>query len=73
MKVAEQVQQYVAKLPQPLQAEVLDFAEYLLSKVERESEEEANWSALSLASAMRGMESEGDPVYTTADLRVVFG
>jgi len=73
MRVAEQVQEYVAKLPQPLQAEVLDFAEYLLSKVEREGEEEANWLALSLASAMRGMEDEDGPVYTMADLKVVFG
>ncbi len=72
MRVAEQVQQYVAKLPQPLQAEVLDFAEYLLSKVERESEEETNWSVLSLTTAMRGMENEASPVYTTADLKVVF-
>ena len=72
MRVAEQLQEYVAKLPQPLQAQVLDFAEYLLSKVEREHEEETSWSALSLASAMRGMEDETGPVYTTSDLKVVF-
>lgn len=72
MGVAEKIQQYIQKLPQPLQAEVLDFAEYLLSKVERETEEEIDWSALSLASAMRGMEDEIDPVYTMADLKVVF-
>ena len=72
MGVAEQVQQYVEKLPQSLQAQVLDFAEYLLSKVEREHEEEANWSALSLTSAMRGMEDETGPVYTRSDLKVVF-
>ena len=72
MRVAEQVQEYVAKLPQSLQAEVLDFAEYLLSKVERENEEEANWSALSLASAMRGMEDEEMADYTTEDLQEIF-
>ncbi len=72
MGMAEKIQEYIQKLPQPLQAEVLDFAEYLLSKVERESEEETNWSALSLASAMRGMEDEGSPAYTVADLKAVF-
>lgn len=71
MRVAEQVQEYVAKLPQSLQVEVRDFAEYLLSKIERENEE-ASWSALSLASAMRGMENEDGLVYTTADMKVVF-
>lgn len=67
------IQQYVQKLPRPLQAEVLDFVEYLLSKVERETaqQDETDWSGLSLAFAMRGMERE-DTTYTTADLKVVF-
>lgn len=73
MGMAEKIQQYIQKLLQPLQAEVLDFAEYLLSKVERETErEETDWSASSLASAMRGMEDETTPVYSSADLKVVF-
>jgi len=53
---------------------VLDFVEYLLSKEERniprhKSEE---WSNLSLTLAMRGMENEETPPYTTADLKVSF-
>jgi hypothetical protein len=68
------IQQYVQKLPRPLQAEVLDFVEYLLSKMERETaqQDETDWSGLSLALAMRGMEREDTPTYTTADLKVVF-
>ena len=72
MEVAEKIQQYILKLPQPLQAEVLDFAAYLLSKVERETEEEMDWSTLSIASAMRGMEDEPTPSYSITDLKVVF-
>jgi hypothetical protein len=74
MVVAERIHRYVQKLPAPLQAEVLDFVEYLLSKLEREMAEQGDlgWSALSLALAMRGMEDEEMPTYTTADLKVVF-
>jgi hypothetical protein len=74
MAIAEQIQQYVQKLPASFQAEVLDFVEYLLAKAERETlrHEERAWSDLSLASAMRGMEDEDTPIYTTADLKVVF-
>ncbi len=73
MGMAEKIQQYVQKLPQPLQAQVLDFAEYLLSKAEHETElDTSDWSTLSLASAIRGMEDEVGPVYTRADLKVTF-
>jgi hypothetical protein len=74
MVIAEQIQQYVQKLPASFQAEVLDFVEYLLAKAERETlrHEERVWSDLSLASAMRGMEDEDPAIYTTADLKVVF-
>ena len=70
----ERIQQYVQRLPKPLQVEVLDFVEYLLAKVDRESapQSEADWSDLSLASAMRGMEDEDTPVYSAADLKVIF-
>jgi hypothetical protein len=74
MIAAEKIQQSIQRLPQPLQAQVLDFVEYLLSKVERESaqQEDADWFALSLANAMRGMENEEIPNYAMADLKVVF-
>ena len=70
MAITEKIQQHVQKLPASFQAEVLDFVEYLLAKVR--GPEEGDWSDLSLAFAMRGMEDETTPVYTTADLKVVF-
>jgi len=70
MAITEKIQQHVQKLPAPFQAEVLDFVEYLLAKVK--GREEGDWSNLSLTFAMRGMEDEATPRYTTADLKVVF-
>jgi hypothetical protein len=74
MSAVERIQQYVQRLPQRLQAEVLDFVEYLLTKVEREAAqpEEMDWSPLSLAFAMRGMEDEDVPAYSVEDLKVVY-
>ncbi len=69
MAVAERIQTYLQRLPPPFQTEALDYIEYLLAKAERE--ERAEWSALSLAYAVRGMEEEA-PEYTLADLRVAF-
>lgn len=71
MALNEKIQLYVEKLPASFQAEVLDFVEYLLAKAERR--ENSGWSELSLSFAMRGMEDEERPLYTTADLKVVFG
>ena len=73
MVVTERIHQYVQRLPASLQVEVLDFVEYLLSKLEREMvEQDVGWSGLSLALAMRGMEDEEMPAYTTADVKVAF-
>lgn len=74
MIVAEKIQQSVQKLPLPLQHEVYDYVEYLLSKRERAvvAQSELDWSEASLSLAMRGMENEDGPVYTSADLKVVF-
>jgi len=74
MAVADRIHRYVQKLPEPLQAEVLDFVEYLLSRAEQaESEEDGrSWSALSLSLAMRGMEDEESPEYTLDDLKEAF-
>ena len=62
------------RLPTSFQVEVLDFVEYLLAKAEREAvrQKEKAWSDLSLSIAMRGMEDEDTPTYTTGDLKVVF-
>jgi hypothetical protein len=57
-----------------LQTEVLNFAEYLAAKAERETirQEDKSWSSMSLPFAMRGMENEETPTYATSDLTVVF-
>ena len=74
MVLTEKIQQYVQRLPAAYQTEVLDHVEYLLSKAEHETgrREEKAWSDLSLAVAMRGMENENSPNYTTSDLMIVF-
>ena len=74
MTINEQVFQYLQQLPEPLQAEVLDFVEYLLSKAQRQAaqDDEHTWSNLSLSLAMRGMENDPTPEYTAADLKEVF-
>ena len=74
MMIAEKIQQNLQRLPPSSQAEVLDFVEYLLSKAERTipRHESEVWSNLSLTLAMRGMENEETPPYTTADLKVSF-
>ena len=70
MTLTEQIVQHLQALPEPLKAEVLDFVEYLEIK-SKKSEEEMDWSALSLSFAMRGMEKETTP-YTLTDLKERF-
>ena len=79
MQVTQQINANIQKSPVMLQAEVLDFVEYLLIKAERtvvqravNQQDESDWSIFSLNSAMRGMEDEETPVYSIADLKVVF-
>lgn len=74
MTITDKIQAGVQKLPTAYQAEVLDFVEYLLAKTIRgaRDREESLWSEVSLAFAMRGMEDEDAPQYTTADLKVIF-
>jgi len=68
MVLSEKIQEYIQKLPPSFQEEVLDYLEFLLAKAEREDRQ---WSRLSLASAMRGMEDEPE-IYTIADLKVKY-
>ncbi len=68
MVVSEKIQEYIQKLPPSFQEELFDYLEFLLAKAEREDRE---WSRLSLASAMRGMEDEPE-LYTLADLKVKY-
>lgn len=75
MIVADKIHQRVRKLPAPLQVEVLDFVDFLLSKRKAEKpdmESELAWADLSLAMALEGMEDEPMTEYTVADLKVIF-
>jgi len=74
MTVSDKIYEEVKKLPELLQGEVLDFVQYLASKMERErsSESELTAASLSLSLAMRGMEDEDTPSYSTQDLREAF-
>jgi hypothetical protein len=67
--IADSVQEYVQRLPPALQAQVLDFAKYLLYRVECESaSDQDDWSVLSVSMAMRGLEEEDSP-YTEDDIK----
>lgn len=66
MTVAENIIERVRLLPEPLQAEVLDFVEFLANKAD--TEEREAWSRFSLAQAFRDMESE-DCLYSEQDIK----
>ena len=60
----------VVVLPLSFQQELLDFVDFLLLRADRQKARE--WSMLSLASAMRSMESEAS-LYPLEALKVDFG
>lgn len=74
MDLTEKINERLHRMPTHIQAEVLNYAEYLLAKAgSRDGRgEEDDWSRLSLASAMRGLEEEDGPEYTTDDLEERF-
>jgi hypothetical protein len=69
MTVADKIVQNLQDLPESAQAEVLDFVEFLKSK--HGSAEDAEWSALSIMQALRGMDSEPN-LYSEQDLKETF-
>ena len=73
MTFEERILQTVQALPESVQAQVLDFVEYLEAKVRagKKTQEEADWSVLSLSQAMRGLESEPS-AYSIEDLKENF-
>ncbi len=71
MTVAEAVMQHVEALPESVQAEILDFVEFIELKRGRTQSEDSQWSSLSISQAMRGMEEEETP-YTLVDLKERF-
>jgi len=74
MALPERICERVRELPDRLQAEVLDFVEYLLcrSQTRSQCDDDRAWSAFSLASAMRGMEEEEETPYTLDDVKERF-
>ena len=71
MSVTEQILKHVRELPEDLQAQILDFVEYLESKNQMMSKEESQWAELSLSQAMRGMENE-ESLYSVEDIKETF-
>lgn len=75
MLLIEKLESDLQKLPIDLQQEVMDFVEFLLTKVEQNAarQEEVEWSRAGLAYMMQRLdEEEGEdaPVYTLNDLKV---
>ena len=68
MTTAERIHEQIQKLPEPLQAEALDFIEFLMQR-QSVRKEDLDWSHLSLAAAMRDIEDEAMPIYDESDLK----
>ncbi len=66
MTVTEQIIERVKALPEAVQAEVLDFVEFLEAKTD--NGRDFSWSHFSLSQAMRGMESE-PALYSLDDVK----
>ena len=71
MSTVERINQQVQQLPQVFQLEVLNFVEFLFSKLGDEDSRQAEmlWSQFSIAQAMRGLEDEELSVYDESDLQ----
>ena len=71
MALTDEITRRVERLPEPLRAEVLHVADYLLTRA-ADRQEDQSWTDLSLGSAMRGLEDEGGPDYSEADVKEPF-
>jgi hypothetical protein len=73
MTVAEKIMEQVADLPEPMQEAVLEFVESLRDGDGQAhgTRDDDDWRELSLAQAMRGMESE-PWLYSETDLKEAF-
>jgi len=58
MAISQSLEARIAQLPESAQQELSLFVENLLQKYSANGREMQEWSAFSLASAMRGMEDE---------------
>ena len=71
MSTLERINLHVRQLPRPLQVEVLNFVEFLASKIAGGDSRQPDllWSQFSISQAMRGLEEEDGPVYDKSDLK----
>ena len=73
MEISDKICEEVKNLPEQLQAEVLDYVQFLAAELGRKgSVDEQRSKRLSLSLAMRGMEDEPSPDYSLSDLREKF-
>ena len=73
MSTVEETVRLMKGLPDKLQAEVRDFVKSLRGRGDGEViDQDRDWMSISLSSAMRGMENEESPTYSTSDLKEVF-
>jgi len=73
MTTEEAIVERIRRLPDEVRKEVLDFADFLHARLEQAAadKEHAQWSELSLESALRDMADEPD-LYDDADLKERF-
>ncbi len=74
MALSEEILEHVEKLPEKFQAEVLDFVEYLESRVNKDSckgGDDEDWPRLSLSFAMGGLGDESS-TYSLDDIKERF-
>jgi|AntAceMinimDraft_9_1070365.scaffolds.fasta_scaffold103399_1 hypothetical protein len=69
MSLTDKIIENVSALPESKQMQLLDFAEYLRTKAEKNERKE--WADFSLATAMRGIEEEKIS-YSMHDLKETF-
>ena len=72
MALTDKIQEYLDKLSEPIQAEVLHYVEYLFERVSHQSiAEDRAWYNFSLTQMFRDAEDE-EELYTLNDLKVRF-
>lgn len=71
MSTIEKINLHVRQLPRPLQVEVLNFVEFLASKLSGGESRQTDvlWSQFSISQAMRDLEEEAGPVYDESDMK----
>ena len=69
MNLTNKIIENISVLPESKQMQLLDFAEYLRAKAEKDENKE--WTDFSLATAMRGIEEE-EILYSMHDLKEIF-